>query len=397
MDERFEALAKLAVHGANVQRGQILAVGAYVGQEELARAVAAAAYRQGALFVDVAYFDPFLKRARIENADPDTLEYVPPWLPARLLALAERGDARMAFSGLVAPHALDGVDPALLGRDQLPRLRESGQVVGERSTNWTIVPCPHPEWAALVFPELDEHAAYERLWEQIWHVLRLDEDDPVAVWKERMAVLKRSADAMTQRQFDSIELRGPSTELTVGLLRTGLWQAGEFTTRTGLRHMPNLPTEEVFTTPDPLRVEGHVTATKPLALEGGVIVRGLRVRFEGGRVVEVDADENAEAFRVKAALDEGAGRLGELALVDGQGRIGPLGTVFYDTLLDENAASHIALGHGFPFAVGEEDLPRVNESRTHVDFMIGSPELEVTGVTATGERVPVLRAGDWQI
>jgi aminopeptidase len=397
MESRFQALGELAVHGANIQAGQILAVAATIGQEQLARAVAAAAYRKGALYVDVAYFDPFIKRARIENADPDTLDFVPPWLTSRLLTLAERGDARMALNGLVAPDVFDGVDPVLLGKDQLPRLKEAARIVGERSTNWTIVPCPHPAWAALVYPELDETAAYEKLWQELWHILRLDESDPAAAWDDRMATLKRSAEAMTARRFDAIELRGPGTELTIGLFGTSSWGAGDFTTRAGLRHLPNLPTEEVFTTPDPLRTEGYVTSTKPLALEDGVIVRGLRVRFEGGRAVEIDADENVEALRGKASLDEGAALLGELALVDGQGRIGPLGTVFYDTLLDENAASHIALGHGFPFAVGEEDLDRVNESRIHIDFMIGSPELEVTGITKDGDRVPVLRNGGWQI
>jgi aminopeptidase len=397
MDARFQALGELAVHGANVQPGQILAVGATIGQEELARAVAAAAYRKGALFVDVAYFDPYVKRARLENADPETLEFVPPWLTSRLLTLAERGDARMAFSGLVAPTVFDGVDPELLGKDMLPRLKESSQVVGERSTNWTIVPCPNREWAALVYPELDEDTAYERLWEQLWHILRLDEPDPAAAWDERMAILKRSAETMTERRFDAIELKGPGTDLTVGLFGTSSWGAGDFTTRNGLRHLPNVPTEEVFTSPDPARTEGYVTSTKPLALDDGVIVRGLRVRFEGGRAVEIEADENAEALRARAAKDDGAPFLGELALVDGLGRIGPLGTVFYDTLLDENAASHIALGHGFPFAVGEEDLGRLNESRIHIDFMIGSPELDVTGVTKDGDRVPLLRTGAWQI
>ncbi|MBV8598081.1 MAG: aminopeptidase, partial [Actinobacteria bacterium] len=162
-------------------------------------------------------------------------------------------------------------------------------------------------------------------------------------------------------------------------------------------HLPNLPTEEVFTTPDPMRVDGYVTSTKPLVLRGATIIRGLRVRFEGGRAVEIDADENAEALRSRAATDDGTSRLGELALVDGHGRIGPLGTVFYDTLVDENAASHIALGFGFPFAVGDEDRDRVNKSGTHIDFMIGSPEVDVDGITRDGERVPVLRQGDWQI
>jgi len=397
MDDRFHALAELAVHGANVQRGQVVAVGATTGQEELARAIAEAAYKRGALFVDVAYFDPYVKRSRIEHADPETLEFVPSWYGYRIDQLAERGDARIALAGVVDPDVLGGLDPALLGRDQLPALKETARVVGERATNWTIVPCPHPAWARLVYPELDGASAYERLWQELIHVLRLDEPEPTAAWDERVASLQRSAKALNDCRFDAIELNGRGTELTVGLFPTSGWWAGDFTTRGGLRHLPNLPTEEVFTTPDPLRTEGHVTSTKPLVLKDGTIVRGLRVRFEDGRAIAVDADENEGAIRARASIDDGASRLGELALVDRQGRIGPLGTIFYDTLLDENAVSHIALGFGFPFSVTGDDLDRVNRSEIHIDFMIGSPELDVTGVTADGERVPVLREGDWQI
>src|SRR4051794_40039541 len=397
MDARFKPLAELAVHGANVQPGQVVAVGATIGQEELVRSIAEAAYRQGALFVDASYFDPYVKRARIEHADPETLGFVPPWYGGRVEQLAERGDARIALTGVVDPDVFAGLDPVLLGRDQLPGLKETARVVGDRSTNWTIVPCPHPAWAKLVYPELDERAAYDRLWDELNHVLRLDEPDAPAAWSERVAALARSANALTERGFDAIELEGPGTDLTVGLFESSIWHAGDFTTRVGLRHLPNLPTEEVFTTPDPLRTEGHVTSTKPLVLQDGTIVRGLRVRFEGGVAVEIDADEGAGALKARLAVDDAALRLGELALVHRQGRIGPLGTVFYDTLLDENAASHIAFGSGFPFLVEGDDLERVNESGTHVDFMIGSPELEVDGVTADGERVPVLRGGDWQL
>jgi aminopeptidase len=397
VEERFQALAELAVHGANVQKGQVVAVAATVGQEALARATAEAAYRRGALFVDVAYFDPYVKRARIAYADPETLEFVPPWYAERLLTLAERGDARISFAGVVAPDALEGLDPARLGRDQLPWLKEVSKVISDRATNWAIVPCPHREWAKLVYPDLPEDEAYARLWDELWHVLRLDEPDPIAAWESRMATLTTSAEALTGCRFDLLELEGPGTELTIGLLPTATWLAGDFETRNGLRHLPNLPTEEVFTTPDPSRTEGHVTSTKPLVLKDGAIVRGLRVRFEGGRAVEIDADENGEALRAKAGLDEGGARLGEVALVDRQGRIGPLGTVFYNTLLDENAASHVALGNGFAFAVESDDAARINTSGIHVDFMIGSPELEVTGVTREGERIPVLRGGDWKI
>ena len=397
MDERFDALAQLAVHGANVQPGQIVAVGATVGQEEAARAVARAAYRRGALFVDLTYFDPWVKRARIELADPETLSFVPPWYGERLLALGERNSARVGLNGVVAPDALTGLDPALVGRDRLPWLKETSQIIAENSTNWCGIPSPTPDWAELIHPDLPPAEAYERLWGELIRVLRLDEPDPAAAWDERVEELKRSAGALTERRFDSIELRGPGTELTIGLLPSSTWLAGDFTTRFGVRHLPNLPTEEVFTSPDPLRTEGHVTSTKPLVLRGGTIIRGLRVRFEGGRAVEIDADENGPALAAVAEFDEGAARLGEIALVDRRGRIGELGTVFYDTLLDENAASHVALGFGFPFAVDEADRERVNRSGAHVDFMVGSPELDVDGVTRDGERVPVLRDGDWTL
>ena len=397
MRDRFQRLAELSVHGSNVQPGQIVIVTAELGQEQLARAIAAAAYDRGAKFVDVNYFDPLVKRARIEHADPETLDFVPSWYGERMAAHAELRGARVTLAGTTEPNLLDDLDSTLVGRDRLPYLKEIPKIVGERLTNWCIVPCPHPAWAQLVYPELSEGEAYERLWQELEHVLRLDEPDPIEAWEERMAVLNDSARRMSEHRFDAIELKGPGTELTVGMLPTHDWWAADFQTAEGLRHFPNLPTEEVFTTPDPERTEGHVTSTKPLVLRDGTIIRGLRVRFEGGKAVEIEAEENGEALRAQQSLDSGALKLGELALVDSQGRIGPLGTVFYDTLLDENAASHIALGNGFPFLVEGDDLERVNKSGTHVDFMIGSPELEVDGITAAGDRVPVLRNGDWQI
>ena len=397
MAERIDRLAQLAVHGANLQPGQIMIVKAELGQEELARAVAAASYDRGARFVDVDYFDPRLKRARIEHADPDTLSFVPPWYGERALTHADGRGARVTLAGVTLVNPFAGLDPELVGRDMLPRTKELTRVVNERTSNWCIVPCPHPAWAELVYPELRVDEATERLWQELEHVLRLDEPDPGAAWDERMATLVAAAERLSERHFDAIELRGEGTELTIGMLRSHRWQAADFTTIDGLRHFPNLPTEEVFTTPDPLRTEGHVTSTKPLVLQDGSIVRGLRVRFEGGVAVEVAAAENGDLLEARLGIDDGARRLGELALVDRHGRIGPLGTIFYNTLLDENAASHIALGAGFGFLVDDDDRPRVNESAQHIDFMIGSPELDVDGVTAAGERVPVLRGGDWQI
>jgi aminopeptidase len=397
MVERWSEIANLAVHGANVQPGQVTLVTADIHQRPLAQAIAEAAYDRGAKFVDVIYFDPYVKRARIRNADPDTLDFVPPWYGERLLQHAEEHGARVGISAPTTPNLLDDLDPALVGRDRLPWIKEFGQVIGERKSNWTLITCPNREWAKLVYPELEPEEAYERLWRALEHLLRLDEPDPAQAWEERMATLTDSGRRLTERRFDAIELRGPGTELTVGLFGGGKWWAAEFVTVDGVRHFPNLPTEEVFTTPDPARTSGHVTSTRPLVMRDGTIIRGLRVRFENGVAVEVEADENGEALRSALAIDPNGLRLGELALVDRQGRIGALDTVFYDTLLDENAASHLAFGNGFPFLVEGDDAERVNASGTHIDFMVGSPELDVDGITSDGERVPVLRGGDWQI
>ena len=397
MTGRFTRLAELAVHGANVQEGQIVLVQAEIGLEEQARATAAAAYERGAKFVDVAYFDPYLKRVRVENADPDTLDFVPRWYGERVLEHAAQNGARISMRGMTAPHVMDGLDKSLLGKDTLPLVKETLEVFSERSTNWCYVPAPHPAWAALVHRDLPADEAYEQLWRELEHVLRLDEPDPLAAWDERIAVLNESAARLTERRFDTIELRGPGTELTIGLLPTANWSSVEFSTAKGLRHFSNLPSEEIFTTPDPRRTSGQVTATRPLVLADGTIIRGIRVRFEGGVAVEIDAAENVEALRRLTEVDAGARRLGELALVDGEGRIGPLDTVFYNTLLDENASSHIALGNGFPFLVEDIDRDRANVSAQHIDFMIGSAELDVDGITADGKRIPVLRNLAWQI
>jgi len=393
----LERFADLVVgFAANVQPGQVVAVGSEPGKEPLTRAVADAAYHAGAKFVDVQYFDLHVKRSRILHAAEDTLDYVPSWYGDRILALGDQRCARIGLSGSVAPGLLDGLDPARAGRDQLPFVRETGIVVNAATTNWTIVPCPTVGWAQQVYPDLDPGAALARLWEQVVHVCRLDEDDPVAAWTARLDDLITAANRLTARRFSELHLEGPGTDLHVGLLPTSTWICASFDTVDGIRHMPNLPSEEVFSAPDPQRVDGVVAATKPLDV-GGTIVEGLRVRFEGGRAVQVDAEANADALRARVALDEGAARLGEIALVDREGRIGPLDTVFYDTLLDENAATHVALGNAYAFCAEDEDKPRLNTSAIHIDFMIGSSEVAVTGVTDAGERVPVLRDGSWQL
>lgn len=382
--------------GANVQPGQVVGLGTEPGKEALTRALAASCYRHGAKFVDVSSFDLHVKRARILFSREEDLDFVPPWLGERVLALGEMRGARIALSGPVEPKLFEGLDPERLGRDQLPFVREAMQTVNERTVNWTVAPCPTPQWAQLVHPSLDPEAALCELERQVAHILRLDTDDPVAAWRSRAEALGTSAERMNAARFSALRFRGPGTDLTVGLLGGSRWSGGSMETADGITHIPNLPTEEVFTAPDPARVEGEVRATKPLVI-GGTTVEGLRVRFEKGRAVDVHADTGGEALAAMTRRDEGAARLGEVALVDREGRIGALDTVFYDTLLDENAASHVALGNAYGFGAGEGDQDRLNRSAIHVDFMIGSDAMEVDGLSAAGDAVPVLRGGGWQL
>ena len=241
--------------------------------------------------------------------------------------------------------------------------------------------------------------ALELLWHDIAHICRLDEPDPAAAWQERIDQIWQNASKLDALDLDSLHFDGPGTDLTVGLLPSSRFakEGGSSQTRTGVRHLPNIPTEEVYTTPDPERTQGVVSATKPLDVAGS-LVTGLRIRFDGGRAVEIDADTNVDALRQRCATDDGASRLGEVALVDRESRIGKLGRTFFTTLLDENAASHLALGDAYSAPVGDDsDLSRINESVVHIDFMIGSDDVTVTGQTKAGDRVPILTGGAWQI
>jgi aminopeptidase len=397
-DATLDRLADLLVgFGANVQPGQIVAVDTELGKEPLTRRVVASAYRHGAKFVDVQYWDPWVKRTRIQESDAETLEFYPSWYGERILELGRQRCARIRLEGAVAPGLLADLDPERAGRDQLPRTRESLQVVGDRTTNWTIGPAPTAGWARAVYPDSPDDEALAALWRDIVHVLRLDEEDPVTAWRARQEELVGVAARLTARRFDAIRFRGPGTDLRVGLLPTSNWLGARFETVDGIVHAPNLPSEEVFTTPDPERVDGHVRATKPLVL-AGTVVEGLEVRFESGRATSVDATRGAGALRSTVAKDDGAARLGEVALVDRSGRIGPLGRVFYDTLLDENAASHVALGAAYGFAVEDPaDRERANTSQIHIDFMIGASDVRVDGLAPDGTETPLLRDGEWRI
>ncbi len=397
--ELLERYARLIVgFGANIQPGQQVLVITSTEAAPLVRAIAAACYDRGAIFVDPWWFDPYVKRIRALHADPSTLEFVPPWYGTRLLELSEAHGSRISISPNTPPGLLDGIDPGLAGRDQLPSLKEHFPVINAKTTNWVVVPWAVPAWARVVHPGLDDAEAMARLEEQLVYVLRLDEPDAEAAWAERIGELHEIATRLDAARFDALHFEGPGTDLTVGLLPTSHFSKDSpgSTTVDGIVHHANLPTEEVFTAPDPARTEGVVTATKPLDVSGTEVV-GLRVRFEGGHAVSIEADEGAEALRARCGKDENASRLGEVALVDGRGRIGRTGTVFHNTLLDENAASHLAFGNAYQATVSPEDYDRINVSSIHIDFMIGGDGVSVSGVTRDGTRVPVLRGGVWQL
>ena len=263
--------------------------------------------------------------------------------------------------------------------------------------NWTVVAQATEGWARTIFGEPD----VDRLWQAIARTVRLDEPDPVASWRAHIDRLHGRADELNARCFDSLRYRGPGTDLTAGLHPDSKWMAATDEAK-GIEYLPNLPTEEVFTAPDARRVEGVVTATCPLELQGA-LVKGLRLRFEGGRAVEVTADEGEDLMLAHIAADDGAARLGELALVDNTSRVGKTGLVFFNTLFDENAASHIALGlaveqtvtRASTLAEAERHAAGINHSTVHTDFMIGSPEVDVNGVAGDGGEVPILKDGDW--
>jgi aminopeptidase len=398
LEDMLASYARLAVRvGVNLQPGQRLAVNAYLEHSALVRAAAEEAYAAGASHVDVYYADQRVRRSHIEHASEEMLGWSPPWIVQRLDDLVADGGALLAISGSPEPEIFADLDGGRVANARQRAISEASLRLTGGSCNWSIVAFPSEGWARLVFGEPD----VERLWEAIAAAVRLDEPDPVAAWNDHLDRLSSRAAALNDRRFDALRYRGPGTDLTVGLHQDGLWQSAVDLSR-GIAHVANMPTEEVFTTPDARRVDGTVAATYPLQLQGTVI-RGLRVRFEGGRAVDVDADEGSDLIRTHVGSDEGAARLGEVALVDKTSRIGRTGLVFYDTLFDENAASHIALGDAILQAVPgaekltpeERDARGVNHSTLHTDFMIGSNEVAIAGVTTDGEEIPILVDGDW--
>lgn len=395
----LSSYARLAIRtGVNLRPGQELLITAELDHAPLARAIAQEAYRAGAAYVDAVYADPWVRRALVASGPDDVLDRTPPWMLTRLERAVQTGAAVILIVGGSNAEVFEGLDGTRLGRARHTALDRAWlAAVMDRRLAWTILAFPTEAWAreALGMPDT------ARLWEAVSQALRLDQPDPAEAWRERLDELEARAEELTARRFTALRYRGPGTELEVGLIDGAKWLAGRERTRNGQVHVANLPTEEVFTCPHRLRAEGTIRSTRPLALQGG-LVEGLELRLTGGEIVEARARRGEDLVRAELAVDDGARRLGEVALVDASSRVGGLDLVFRETLFDENAASHIAWGHAVDWTVddladGDAEALGMNVSVTHTDFMVGSPEVEIDGVEAGGHAVPLLRDGRWQL
>lgn len=389
--EELTNLAEVAVVvGANVQPGQVVRVTATVEQVAIVEAVADAAYRHGARFVEAQVTLPGLQRSLILNGPAEA--YVPSWADTSVYGLDAVEGTLIEVTGPRLPGLLDDLDPLLVDRAQ-PSFSQAWREVEYRVNN-TIVPGPNPGWARMRCPEMAPDEALAALWRDIAIATRLDTSDPVAYWRTRFAELTARAVSLKELRLDAIHLHGPGTDLTVGLLPNVRWDGPTNVSERGVLHAWNIPSEEIFTSPDPTRVDGSVRLTRP-AVVGGALIRGVTLTFREGEVVNI---EGADIERLQAFVnrDRGTRRVGELALVDGESAVARIDQPFGTMLLDENAAAHLALGFGFPELADDQTRDRINNSADHLDLTIGSPEIDITGLRgAEQQALPLIRNGRW--
>lgn len=406
-DEKLDRLAEVAVKiGLGLREGQELVLTAPIDALPLVRRITQHAYRAGALLVTTFYADDPSVLARYQLAPDASFDYAPVWLQDAVANAFRSGAARMAIAG-TNPALLGGQDPAKVSRANVAMSKASKpamELITRHEINWTIVAAATPEWAKLVFPGEPVDVAMEKLWEAIFAASRITGDDPVADWRAHGERLKQRVDMLNAKRFAALHFksRDGETDLKVGLADQHLWAGGGTTAGNGVYCQPNIPTEECFTTPHKERVDGVVRASKPLSHQG-TLIENIRCRFEGGRIVEATATAGEDVLNRLISTDDGARRLGEVALVPASSPIAASGILYWSTLFDENAASHIALGQAYSTCLiggekmNEEQLGALgaNSSLIHVDWMIGSAQMDVDGIAQDGAAEPLMRAGEW--
>ena len=406
MHTDLERYADLAIGvGLNLQPGQHLVIRAPIEAVELTRALAARAYAAGCPYVDVSYSDDQLQLVRFRHAPADSFKEFPTWRVRGMIERAEQGAAFLTVAG-GNPDLLKGQDPERVATTMRVASEQSKPFSREYITtmrvSWCVISAAVAPWAARVFPEAPAQEQVERLWDAIFSACRVDQADPRAAWRRHIDALEARREYLNERAYTALRYAAPGTDLTVGLPDSHIWKGGIDYNAQGTRFVPNIPTEEVFTLPHSRQVDGTVAATKPLNY-GGRLIENFSLTFERGRVVAVEAESGAEVLEKLIATDEGAARLGEIALVPHSSPISGFGLLFYNTLFDENASSHVALGQAYTVCLeGGEGMSQqqladagANSSVTHVDFMIGSGRMDIDGVLADGSTEPVMRAGEW--
>lgn len=406
-EQNLQSYADLAVKiGLGLQAGQQLIVRAPVESAPLVRKIAASAYKSGARLVDVMWGDDELTLARFQHAPRDSFEEYPVWRAKALEEHAGQGHAVLSIHA-TDPNLLKAQDPdlvALTQRVNQTHLNPFYKYIMNDDINWAVISQPIASWAAKIFPGDSPDEQVSKLWAAIFEVCRINHADPLAAWQTHLEQLAARRNYLNAKQYTALKFTAPGTDVTVGMPQHHVWHGGQKETRSGISFIPNLPTEEVFTMPHKDKVDGVITSTKPLSY-AGVLIENFSLTFEAGRVVNISAEKGEAVLKNLVETDEGSARLGEVALVPHSSPISQTGILFFNTLFDENASNHVALGRAYRFcvengpAMSDEEFAAAggNDSLTHVDFMIGSGQMDVDGVTAGGATEPIMRGGEWAI
>lgn len=404
-EEKLQKYAELIVKvGVNVQPGQEVVLYINVDQQHLAHLIVKEAYKAGAGKVMIKWSDTFAQREFLEHANDEFLENVPEFAKEEAQYIADHRCCRISVMS-EDPGAFGGIDQKRVAAYQSANgkaLMPVRQATQNNDLSWTVVAAASPAWAERVFPDLKGEAAVDRLWEEIFKTTRIDREDPIQAWKDHDAKLHEKEDWLNKEQFSALHYTSPRTDLTIGLPENHVWEGGGSKNAAGIEFMANMPTEECFTAPDNRRIDGYVTSTKPLSYAGNIL-ENMKFTFKDGKVVEATAEKGQAVLDHLLETDEGVRSLGEVSLVPDPSPISQSGITFFNTLFDENASDHLALGAAYPFNVqggtkmSEDQLKAkgINFSQTHVDFMVGSADMNIDGIKKDGTIVPVFRNGDW--